>query len=234
MITLQKIVESIETQMKPHLKEDVIVHRPFLIEMIHQSRAALIRKLYSSNENYYNYYQEVQINSVTRDSVTITGNTLNFDYAVEVITLPSVVLVGAGKKNIQYLGSADRQMNDIDYCNFEEFMNYEHHRFGSHIAAYTILSNEILIRNAKGQEIWVLRGLFEYPDRLPGYVYQTSRYPISLNDLRNLEIITLQHLIPKLGLPVDLLNSGQDETNNAPVLEQVKQLQQQPLPDEQQ
>ena len=116
MITLQKIVESIESQLKPHLKEDVIVHREFIIEMINQSRAAMIRKLYNSGESYINYYQEVFVDSVSRSTVNGTNGAIKSKYPLEIITLPGMIMQGMGKKNIQYLGSQDQQMIDIDYC----------------------------------------------------------------------------------------------------------------------
>ena len=43
--------------------------------------------------------------------------------------------------------------------------------------------------------------------------------------LRSLEIITFQHLAPKLGLPSDMFNNGNDETKNVGVKAPVQQSQ---------
>ena len=69
--------------------------------------------------------------------------------------------------------------------------------------------------------------IFEVPNDLPDFVYETSPYPIGENNIRQLEIITFQHIAPKLGMPVDLLNNGMDETKNANVNKQVQQSEQQ-------
>ena len=82
-----------------------------------------------------------------------------------------------------------------------------------------------MIRNANGQQKYRLRALFAVPTEVPNYDEELTAYPIDESDIRSLEIITFQHIAPKLGLPVDLINNGQDETKNAPVTQQVKQAQ---------
>lgn len=221
MITLEKIVESIKLQLKPHLTDDVIVHDEWLIEMINASRAAMVKSLYVAGDNFVDFYQEIQLDSISQD--TISGTNILFDKPFEKIVLPTKIMSGIGKKNIQYLGSYDYSVRNMDNVSFSEFINYSEHRFGSDLPCYTDFSDSIMIKNTSGQKKWLIRSLFEFPNTVPNYVYESTPYPIGLNNHRQLEIITFQHIAQKLGMPVDLLNNGMDETKNANIGKQAQQ-----------
>lgn len=222
MITLEKIVESLIKQIKPHINDDIVISEEWLIDMINQSRSAMLIKKYIANENFINYYQEIELDVTLSQKVLIDGIELPFDYEIGFVNIPSLV-TRIGMKNIDYFGSVMFNTRMIDYVMFNEFISYDYHRFGSHMTCYTLRSNTIMIRNPKGMTKWLLRGLFGTPNDVPGYSYTESVYPIDESDLRQLEIICFQHIAPKLGMPVDLLNNASDETANAPVKEQVKQ-----------
>ena len=61
MITLETIVESIKLQLKPRITEDVIIHDSWLIQMVNESRAALVRALYVSGDNFIPFFDGIKI-----------------------------------------------------------------------------------------------------------------------------------------------------------------------------
>lgn len=212
MITLETIVESIKIQLKPHLTDDVILHDAWLIEMINESRAALMRSLFVSGDNFTAFFQE------------FTGSTIAYQTDISKLVLPSRLMEGIGKKNIQYLGPVTLKSPEYHYCSFEELINYSYHRFGNTNVSYSDMSDWILITVPESTSC-IGRFVFEVPNDLPTFVYETTPYPIGANNIRQLEIITFQHIAQKLGMPVDLINNGMDETKNASI---GKQTQQQP------
>jgi len=223
MLTLERLVESIKMQIKPHITDDQILSEEWLIEMINHSRSALLRKIYVSGESLTPFYQVFKSLSEESSSIQVSEDTIiPFKFAMEIINCPTI-LGSSGKKNIQYVGSEDYSMVDIHYVEFEEFISYQLHRFGDSMPCYTLFSDRILVRNSRQQKKWLVRAIFSRPQDLPEFDYSTSRYPIDEANARQLEIITFQHIAPKLGLPVDLLNNGQDETKNAPVRQQPQQ-----------
>lgn len=213
MITLESIVESIKHQIKPHLTDDVILHDEWLIAMINDSRSALMRTLFSSGDNFIAFFQ----------TITLTSVDLNANF--KKLVLPSKLMQSIGKKNILYLGPVVMDNPLFHYCSFEELMNYNHHRFGKNNAAFCDMSEYIQIKMPSNIEL-KLTAVFEVPNSLPGYEYETSPYPIGANNLRQLEIITFQHIAQKLGMPVDVINNGMDETKNVNVGKQQQQEQQ--------
>lgn len=210
MITLESIVESIKIQIKPHLTDDVIVHDEWLIEMINQSRGALMRTLFTAGDNFIAFYQDV--------TSPLTDMNANFKKFV----LPSKLMQSIGKKNIFYLGPVDMGVPTYHYCSFEELMNYNFHRFGNSKLAFADMGLYLQVKSTTKPEL-LLKAVFEVPNDIPQFVYETTPYPIGENNVRQLELITFQHIAPKLGLPVDLLNNGMDETKNAKVAQQPQQ-----------
>jgi hypothetical protein len=222
MVTLEKIVESLIKQIKPNINDDVIISEEWLIDMINQSRSAMLIKKYVANENFINYYQEIELNVELKQKAEINGVEFEFETEIGVVNIPSLV-TRIGNKNIDYFGSMMLNTKMIDYVMFNEFITYDYHRFGGNMPCYTLRSDTIMIRNPKGMKKWLLRALFGSPNDVPGYSYSESMYPIDESDLRQLEIILFQHIAPKLGMPIDMLNNASDETANAPVREQTRQ-----------
>jgi len=215
MITLETIVESLKIQLKPHLTDDVIIHDAWLIEMINESRAALMRTLFSSGDNFIAFYQEMTITSI--DYVT----------GIKKIVLPNGVklMEGIGRKNILYVGPSTLLSPQYHYCSYEELVNYTYHRFGSTLPSYCDMSDHILVLTDTNATFTV-KAVIEAPNDMESYVYETTPYPIGANNVRQLEIITFQHIAQKLGMPVDLINNGIDETKNANIGKQAQQQQQ--------
>ena len=224
MITLKALTESIVKQIKPNLTDDVEISEEWIKRIIHDSRAALITKKMVAGELFNNYYQEMDVKTTTYSGQSFDGMFIPANVQYEIAVIPTL-LHRAGKKAIDYFGTFDMSSLMIDYVELNEFIAYGMHRFGSGITAYTTRSNSIMIRNANGQQKYRLRALFAVPTEVPNYDEELTAYPIDESDIRSLEIITFQHIAPKLGLPVDLINNGQDETKNAPVTQQVKQAQ---------
>ncbi len=206
MITLERIVESIKLQLKPHLTEDVVLHDEWLIQMINDGRNALIKALYVSGDLLTPFYQEIEF---ALSSLDIKKNSID---VYQIFNLPSRLLESIGRKNIQYFGPTDLSRQEYHYCSYEELINYEFHRFGNTNVSYTNRGSDILVRRGEEDKLLLLRGIFEIPNDLYNYDYQSSSYPIGANNLRQLEIITFEHLLPKLGLPSDLINDGVDST----------------------
>lgn len=215
MITLETIVESLKIQLKPHLTDDVIIHDAWLIEMINESRGALMRALFTSGDNFIAFYQDMTI------------STTAYQTGITKLVLPSKLMESIGRKNIQYVGPATLNLPQYHYCSFEELINYSYHRFGKTKPCYCDMGDHILT-TAAASVSHLVKAVVEAPNDLTGYVYETSAYPIGANNVRQLEIITFQHIAQKLGMPVDLINNGMDETKNANIGKQVQQQEQQP------
>ena len=199
MITLETIVESIKLQLKPRITEDVIIHDSWLIQMVNESRAALVRALYVSGDNFIPFFQ------------SFTGASVSDESGFSKLMLPSRLLEGLGRRNILYLNdSANMKNPQYHYCSYEELVNYSLHRFGGNQKAFTEMSDHILLSGSAG----TINGkfVFEAPNDITGYDYKLSPYPIGANNVRQLELITFDHILPKLGMPVDSINDGIDST----------------------
>ena len=199
MITLETIVESIKLQLKPRITEDVIIHDSWLIQMVNESRAALVRALYVSGDNFIPFFQ------------SFTGASVADESGFTKLILPSRLLEGLGRRNILYLNdSASMKNPQYHYCSYEELVNYSLHRFGGNQKAFTEMSDHILLSGSAG----TINGkfVFEAPNDITGYDYKLTPYPIGANNVRQLELITFDHILPKIGMPVDSINDGIDST----------------------
>lgn len=199
MITLETIVESIKLQLKPRITEDVIIHDSWLIQMVNESRAALVRALYVSGDNFIPFFQ------------SFTGTSVTDESGFTKLILPSRLLEGLGRRNILYLNDTANMKNpQYHYCSYEELVNYNLHRFGGNQKAFTEMSDHILLSGSAG----TINGkfVFEAPNDVTGYDYKVTPYPIGANNVRQLELITFDHILPKLGMPVDSINDGIDST----------------------
>lgn len=210
MITLETIVESIKMQLKPHITEDVILHDSWLIQMVNESRAALMKALFVSGDNLISFYQEYAWALIETDGSTLKK-----------FNLPSKLMEGIGRKNILYVGPGDMNLPNFHYCSFEELISYSLHRFGSTNPSYADMSDHLLISNYNDVEI---RGkfIFESPNDIPFYDYKETAYPIGANNVRQLELITFDHILPKIGLPTDTLNDGIDSTKGVGIGQQAQ------------
>lgn len=215
MITLESIVESMKLQLKPHLNDDVMLYDEFIIRMIDDTRAALIRSLYISHDNLTSFYQEFT-NSMTGKFETPSTSQ---GYLYSQIILPSQLLGGCGRKNLQNLSISNNYIkeSEMHYCSYEEFIAYKDHVYGNNAFAITNIGDKLLVLDktpANSKQV-IIRAIVETPSLVPGYQYTTSEYPIGAVNLRQLEIVTFQHLATKLGMPADVINNGYDETKNA-------------------
>jgi hypothetical protein len=212
MITLESIVESIKLQLKPHLTDDVKLYDEFIIRMINDTRAAMVRSQYISGDPLISYYQEFLLAATT----VLSGQTHLYYQMVMTVGL----LNGCGRKNIQNISpDANHVGLDMHYCSYEEFMSYAGHIYGVNSFVVTNVGTKILFKDTTSPKVspknMYIRAIVETPELVPGYSYTTSEYPIGANNLRQLEIVTFQHLASKLGMPVDVINNGYDETKNA-------------------
>lgn len=210
MVTLEKIVESLKLQLKPHLTDDQILHDEWLIDIVNFSRAALIRSLYVAGEPLTQFFQ-----------ITF-GVTTELDAHYKKFTLPCKLMEGIGKRNVRYFGEDGTYKPSYHYCSFEELASYSDHRFGSTQIAFANMGYYLQLNTTDLSPVEI-HAIFEQPNTLVGYFYQSTPYPIGENNERQLEIISFQHIASKLGMPVDFGNNGVDETKNVP----VKQPQQQ-------
>ena len=209
MITLETIVESIKLQLKPRITEDVIIHDGWLIQMVNESRAALVRALYVSGDNFIPFFQD------------FTGASVVDESGFTKLILPSRLLEGLGRRNILYLNDSQNMKNpQYHYCSYEELVNYSLHRFGGNQKAFTEMSDHILLSGPTG----TINGkfIFEAPNDITGYDYKVTPYPIGANNVRQLELITFDHILPKLGMPVDSINDGIDSTRGVGLGQQAQ------------
>ena len=209
MITLETIVESIKLQLKPRITEDVVIHDNWIIQMVNESRAALVRALYVSGDNFIPFFQ------------SFTGTSVADNSGFTKLMLPSRLLEGLGRRNILYLNDTENMKNpQYHYCSYEEFVNYSLHRFGGNQKAFTEMSDHILLSGSAG----TINGkfVFEAPNDITGYDYKATPYPIGANNVRQLELITFDHILPKLGMPVDSINDGIDSTKGVGLGQQAQ------------
>lgn len=222
MITLESIVESIKHQLKPYLNDDTRLYDEFVIRMIDDTRATLIKAVYVSNEPLTPFYQDYA-------ALSRTWRHGEGDYLYSEIDLPSRLINNVGRKNIQNISVDNLVFSALDfhYCTYEEFMAYSNHVYGKDAVRICNYGDKVLMYHEKFEnepEI-LFRGIFQTPMILPDYDYKESQYPISSSILRQLEIVTFQHIAVKLGMPSDVINNGYDETKNAQIPQQRQQRQ---------
>lgn len=216
MITLESIVESLKLQLKPHLNDDVKLFDEFIIRMVDDTRAALIRSLYISHDNLTSFYQQFR---ATISSV-YDGSGDEPIYMYSMLDLPTRLLSGCGRKNLQNIQEINNRFSTLDlhYCSYQEFMSYDGHVYGANSFVVTDIGDELLVKEREPSiydKQMLVRAIVETPSLVPGFQYTTTEYPIGAINLRQLEIVTFQHLAAKLGMPVDVINNGYDETKNA-------------------
>lgn len=222
MVTLESIVESIKLQLRPHLNDDIKLYDEFIIRMVNDTRAAMIKALYVSNDALTQFYQQIDVKA----SAYFDSSGDEDVYLYSDIELPTSLMNGCGRKNIQNISKENLTFSNLTmhYCSYEEFMAYEHHIYGKNNFIVCDQGNKLLVKhqslNSQEEVDLILRGIFEYPEMVADYDYKTSLYPIGANNLRQLEIVTFQHIASKFGMPVDVINNGYDETKNANVPKQ--------------
>lgn len=219
MTTLESIVESLKFQLKPHMTDDVRLYDEFIIRMIHDTRAAIIKAQYVSHDPLAAYYQSVSLSIESSEQ----------DRRIYEVKLPSKLMGDIGFKNIRNVSVGKEFHHGLKYhyTSYEEFMMYHHHVYGGEFLAITINGDNLLLRGwcLKDSNSVKLDAIFEYPDEVSGYDYASSAYPMASADLRQLEIVTFQHLASKLGMPADVINNGYDETRNAQIPDMGRQRQ---------
>ena len=222
--TLALIRESIIKQVKPHITDDQPLSELWIEDMINDSRAALVRSLYTSRDIFEGWYQTLSVTAEAYDSVTIDGVPFTFDDELKRIDLPGTLLNGIEWRNILYFGahgfsSRSRGFNRV---NIGEFISYGNHRFGNAEPCYFVEGDKIYIKNSEQFEYFLI-ACFHDPRVVPGYDVDISVYPIPQSQHRKLEIITFQHIAPKLNLPVDFISNHMDESRTGNMQEAIKE-----------
>ena len=223
---MEKHVDSMVKQLRPHITSDVVLSPEWVADMIHASRAALVPALYNSRCSFVGWYQDMYLKASRMGSVTIDGKTFTPQTETYRVVLPCGLMQGMGDRNIHFLTSIDMDGHNYSRVGMNEFLTYGHHRYGSDSPIYTVDGNIIYLRNI-GTQIYFRSGVcLENPVAAPGYDYAVTTYPLPAHLHRKMEIVAFQHMAPKLGMPVDVLNNMIDETKNAPVQQQVRQSEQ--------
>lgn len=225
-ITLEKHVDSLISQLRPHLTSDVVISPEWVADMIHASRSALVPALYNGRASFEGWYQPLYLKAVKVGKMTVDG--LNFTPTMETykIVLPCNLMQGMGMKNIQYLTSLDMDGHNYSRVSMNEFLSYKYHRYGKDNPIYVTDGHVIYLRNVGSQVYYNASLCLDNPTAAPNFTWESSVYPLPGHLHRKMEIVAFQHMAPKLGMPVDLLNNALDETKNAPVQQQVKQTEQ--------
>lgn len=225
--TLKMITESIIKQIKPEISDDQHISEQWIDDMVDDGRAALVRVLYNANDTFQEWFQEVKLEAVKENSITIDERQYFYKYPLDVITLPGKLMHDMNWKNILYLGSYGFDTNNIQRVTMAEFQEFQHHRFGNTKPYFMVNDNKIYLRNIGIQKYFKGIMCFAKPSCVPGFVRETSEYPIPLSLHRKLEIITFQHIAPKLNLPVDIVSNHSDDTKGGTMADAVKQSQNQ-------
>ena len=228
--TLAQITESIIKQIKPHITDDQPLSEGWIQDEINDSRAALVRPLYTARDMFAGWHQTLALEAEDDSSIIIEGEKIEYEETFKKIQLPGTLIDGMEWKNIQYLGSLGYAPSSVGFqrVNIKEFVAYSNHRFGSDNPCYFIDGENIYIKNSV-QYYYLLTACFHDPRVVSGYNVETSIYPIPQALHRRLEMITFQHIAPKLNLPIDLISNHLDESRVGNMQEAIKQsLNQQP------
>lgn len=228
--TLAQITESIIKQIKPHITDDQPLSEAWIQDEINDSRAALVRPLYTARDMFAGWHQTLALEAEDDSSITIDGVEIEYEETFKKIQLPGTLIDGMEWKNIQYLGAHGYAASSIGFqrVNVKEFVSYGNHRFGSTHPCYFVNGDVIYVKNSE-QYLYLLTACFHDPRVVSGYNVDTSEYPIPQSLHRRLEMITFQHIAPKLNLPIDLISNHLDESRVGNMQEAIKQsLNQQP------
>lgn len=228
--TLAEITESIIKQIKPHITDDQPLSETWIQDVINDSRAALVRPLYTAKDVFHGWHQTINIEAVNDEEIVIDDATITYDTPLKKITLPGTLLDGMEWKNILYFGAHGFSTTSRGFqrVNVKEFVTYGNHRFGSTEPCYFVNGDTIYVKNSQ-QFLYSLMACFHDPRVVTGYNIDTSIYPIPQSLHRRLEMITFQHIAPKLNLPLDVISNHVDESRVGNMQEAVKQsLNQQP------
>lgn len=223
VITLEKHVESIKEQLRPNRTNDVNISDEWIADMIHASRSALVPSLYTAKDMFMGWHQPIILQAVRMGKTIIGGYTYTPTVPVSKIALPGNLMQGMGFKNILYFGNMDMGNQNYERLTMNGFLSHEYHRYGNRTPVYTVDGGTIYIKNISTQKYFRSMMCFEQPTCVPDYSWSDTLYPIPSSAHRRLEIVTFQHIAAKLGMPVDMLLNGLDETKNAPVNQQVRQ-----------
>lgn len=225
--SLSLLVDSIMEQLRPHMTQDVMLSEEWIADQIHDSRSALVPRLYAEKDIFEGWYQQVDYPSVISKEMLIDGYAYPFSEKIRIIELDTEPMANMGFKNIQFIGPVDFGLGSLLMTRqtINEFVANHHHRYGNNLPVYALYGSKILMRNVPDMEFFRTSICYANPTLVNGFTWD-SPYPLPLTQHRKMEIITFQHLAPKLQMPVDLINNLQDETKNAPVANQVRQAQQ--------
>lgn len=225
--TLSLLVESMMEQLRPHITQDVMLSQDMIADQIHDSRAALVPRLYAEKNTFDGWFQERNYESEIIKTITIGGYSYSLKVPTNRIVLDGPLMSDMSFKNIRFFGSHDVGSEPFNRVTQEQFLTNKHQRYGNNQPIYFVDGSTIYIQNAMDMMYYRSSMCYANPTLVDGYSWDTTLYPLPLTAHRKMEIILFQHLGPKLQMPVDILNNLLDETKNAPVMQQVRQTEQQ-------
>lgn len=220
--TLEMITDSILRQVKPSITSDVDISRDWIDDVIDDSRAALVRALYSANDLFLGWHQSLDLKSHITKEIFVDGYSYKLRNPLSVIDLPGELMSSMGWKNILYIGPHGFGGSNIHRVTMSEFEMYEYHRFGNNTPCFTVVDNKIYLKNNGSMVYFKAEMCFAKPSCVPGYDRAVSKYPLPLSEHRKLEIITFNHIATKLGIPIDTVANNVDETKNASLNDAIK------------
>ena len=129
------------------------------------------------------------------------------------VTIPSLY-TRIGRKAIKYFGLPDFT-KDFDYKEMTGFLSNRYAFFTSKNPIYTLANQIVLVRNygLEGRRYVSAIAIIEDPRKVPGYVFETSPFPVA--DPQKLELLTIKHFMSTLGFPPDKINDANINLQNA-------------------
>ena len=91
--TLAQITESIIKQIKPHITDDQPLSEAWIQDEINDSRAALVRPLYTARDMFAGWHQTLALEAEDDSSITIDGVEIEYEETFKRYNCPGHLLM---------------------------------------------------------------------------------------------------------------------------------------------
>jgi len=208
--TLWQIRDSIMEALHSYEITDDRVIEPELVEdKIIDLRSTLIKEEALSGPIDQGYYQIIENLEVlyNDNSIRISPSiTIRQTKKIGTVDLPGLN-TRIGQKAILYFGLPDLSYN-FDYKTLLGVISNNSAQFTKDRYVFTVVGTQALVRNygLEGKRYVTVIAILEDPRKAPGYVFETSDFPVS--DPQKLELLVIKHFMSTMGFGPDKLNDA--------------------------
>jgi len=223
MAKLSEIGFSIRNQLKGYFSsDDERIDIEHIYHEIHVARAVLLkeekRKFGFIREDNYQICDCIQVNCDELECSGVKSGIIEFS-----AQLPPL-LFGIAEQGIKYFGTMDGN-HAFSWKSFTGFQYSDASTYTGKDPAYTIVSGKAFVKNFPGsiKKLCYLRMIAVLEDPSKGctgtscsFVNENSEYPIDLNLVKKIEIMTIKQLMSTLPMMPDESNNAKDTPSPAP------------------